>query len=301
MRLLLFGLLALLAACSDAPAPAEIPARGAETELQIELQESPPPALAGRGDSADWMAIEHAGWPERPAEVLAPVLSDPGPVLAIIIDDVGHAYAQGRRIIDMPVPIALAILPHTQFAQRLAQEAAEAGRTVMLHQPMENGAGLDIGPGGLYSGMPEEEFDRVLRDNLNSFVPIQGLNNHMGSRLTAEREPMDRLMRHLHGRQLFFIDSRTTAATQAAFAAEAAGVRHLSRDQFLDHVREPQAIAAAFEQGLRLARQNGQALLIGHPYPETLDYLERVLPELEAREGVRVVGVEELLARKYAR
>ena len=223
------------------------------------------------------------------------------PVIGIIIDDVGHNLVRGRRLIALPAPVALAILPHTQSAQRLASEAGAAGKTVILHQPMENGAALPIGQGGLYAEMDRAELEATLQANLNSFIPIQGLNNHMGSRLTSERDAMDWVMQVLSARGLFFIDSRTSPDTQAAFAAQAQGVRHLSRDVFLDNERTAVAIDAAFQRALALARKQGTALIIGHPYPETLDYLEQQLPDLEREEGVKVVSVEELLARKYRR
>ncbi len=318
MRTWIAGLLALLlAACSEPDSPAVDSGESGEASTPVVVDE----ADSAYYDQlrARWLELEHADRAaaaqtlEPEPEILSQPLPEPAPItpvidaaatpaIAIIIDDVGHSLAQGRRLIALPVPVALAILPHTPAAQRLAEEAGAAGKTVMLHQPMENGAGLSIGPRGLYVGTPRAELEQVLQGNLNSFVPIQGINNHMGSRLTAEREAMDWVMRVLRERGLFFIDSRTTSETQAAFAAEAAGVRHLSRDVFLDNQRTPQAIDAAFNRALVLARRQGSALIIGHPYAQTLDYLEqRLADDLLHSEGVEVVSVEELLARKYRR
>lgn len=240
------------------------------------------------------MQREHAELPDQPVAAKVP----DGPMLAIIIDDVGHGYAQGRRLVDLPVPVALAILPGTRFASRLAQEADAAGQTVMLHLPMENLAGLPIGPGGLYQRMSRAEFDTSLEASLEAFTPIHGVNNHMGSLLTTLRPQMDWLMQALVQRGLFFVDSRTTTETQAAFAASAVSVPHASRDVFLDNSREPQAIHRAFQRGLDLARRDGSALLIGHPHAETLDYLERWLPGLQTREGITVVSVQQLLQHR---
>src|SRR5699024_12181973 len=71
------------------------------------------------------------------------------------------------RIIALPEPVTLAILPHTQAAKALASEAAIAGKTVILHQPMENGAALAIGSGGLYVGMERAELEQTLQTNLD--------------------------------------------------------------------------------------------------------------------------------------
>lgn len=309
-------LLMLLSGCGEPDAPEQERADEPLVTLPLEL---PAPEPARQDDAhydelrARWLELEHAARPPAAAEddipepAAEPVepppipVTDPGatPAIGIIIDDVGHHLSRGRRLIALPVPVALAILPHTQSADALAAEATAAGRTVMLHQPMENGAALPIGPGGLYSDMERGELERILRANLDSVAAIRGLNNHMGSRLTSDRQAMDWVMPILAERGLFFVDSRTSAATQAAFAAEAAGVRHLSRDVFLDNDRSAAGLEAAFQRALVLARQRGTALVIGHPYPETLAYLERRLPDLQRQEGVEVVSVEELLARKY--
>lgn len=317
LRWALPGLLALLAACSEPePPPPEPPQDITPVPTLDAAAQRQADAAYYNQLRARWLELEHAerSSPEpeteqpvvavppaekKPPVPAAPVPSGATPALAIVIDDVGHNLHHGRRLLALPAPVTLAILPHTQAAQRLAEEAAAQGRSVILHQPMENGAGLSIGPGGLYNGMQPDELRQVLQNNLDSFAPILGLNNHMGSRLTAERQAMDEVMQVLRERNLFFIDSRTTHHTQAAFAAEAAGVPHLSRDVFLDNDRDPAAIARAFSRALEVARREGRALLIGHPYPQTLEFLEwRLAGDLLAEEGVEVVDVVELLGRE---
>lgn len=307
---LVLGLLALtLAACSE---PAPEPASNDELiEPPGEWVAAPPSAVRPATPEADrlrveWMRIEHAGWaapahqPDRLAqtEPIEPAADEAKvPALGIIIDDLGHNYVRGRRVIDMPAPVTLAILPHTAAAARLAKEASAAGRSVILHLPMQNGANLSPGPGALRADMDRDTFTATLQRNLDDFGPVSGANNHMGSLLTALRPQMDWLMDELRERELFFIDSRTSAQTQAAFAAEAHGVPHLSRDVFLDNELSPQALQSAFNRALLEARNNGVAVLIGHPHEQTLAFLEQVLPGLEQREGVRVVAVEELVGR----
>ncbi len=261
------------------------------------------------GDAADDLAAASPNQPPVPsvaeqAQPEPPTLalpieaeSEALPLLSIIIDDVGNNRTAGERIIALPAPVALAIMPFTRNAQVLATLAAEAGKPVMLHLPMENLAGLAIGEGGLSTRMSQVDFDVQLQASLNAFTPIQGVNNHMGSKLTADRERMDWLMRQLAARQLFFVDSRTTKETQAAFAAQAGGVPSVSRDVFLDNERTQVELEREFRLVLARARKQGAAVLIGHPYPETLAFLERQLPGLEAREGVRLVSVQTLLSQ----
>ena len=232
-----------------------------------------------------------------PAEFAQPSLRVP--VLSIIIDDIGQSRVAGERVIALPGRVALAIMPFTPNAQLLARLAAEAGNPVMLHLPMESMASLSMGEGGLDTQMGRSVFDARLQASLNAFSPIQGVNNHMGSKLTADRERMDWLMAQLAARQLFFVDSRTTKDTQAAFAAQALNVDSVSRDVFLDNERSTAGLEQEFKRALALARKQGSAVLIGHPYPESLSFLERRLPELEEREGVRLVSVQALLTRPH--
>lgn len=310
MRRMVLGLLAImLAACSD-PVPesaidehiAEPANEPVEARLPIVRPATPEADLL----RVEWMRIEHAGWETLAQQVEQPLQSVPVagrerpgemPALGVIIDDLGHNFSRGRRVIGMPAPVTLAILPHTAMAARLAKEASAAGRTVILHLPMQSGANLSPGPGALFADMDRETFTATLQGNLDNFGPLSGVNNHMGSLLTTLRPQMDWLMDELRERDLFFVDSRTSAQTQAAFAAQEHGVPHLSRDVFLDNELTPGALQNAFDRALAEARKNGVAVLFGHPHEQTLAFLEQVLPGLEQREGVRVVAMEELVGR----
>jgi len=302
MRRLYLALLCLglLAACERSTTEVSEPVAAVESAPVVPLVPLVRP-VDDRGSL--WRQLEAAKVEVPESQQLPPqtppvaALADRPAQLAIIIDDVGHSLEAGRRLIRLPVPLTLAILPHTRFATQLADEALAAGHGVMLHQPMENGAGLPIGPGGLYSHMSDEQLRQVLMANLDSLPQASGVNNHMGSRLTAERRAMDALMPVLRERGLFFIDSRTTAETQAAFAAEAAGVQQLSRSGFLDHRRDAGLIAGKLAEAIDTARAQGWALMIGHPYEETLQVLERELPKPLADGEVELVPLQQLLQR----
>jgi len=105
------------------------------------------------------------------------------------------------------------------------------------------------------------------------------------------------LMADLQRRHLFFVDSRTSAATVAAFQAQAQGVAQVSRDVFLDNIRTTEAIGNELQLGVELARKQGSAVLIGHPYPQTLEVLERELPRLK-RQGIELIGLEQMIAER---
>lgn len=212
------------------------------------------------------------------------------PRLVLIIDDIGDNLALGRRAVDLPGAVAIAILPHTPHAATLAAQATQRNKIVMLHAPMSNHSRQLTGPGTLSTDMDRHRFLTVLRANLAAVPQARGVNNHMGSELTEHPLQMSWLMGELRQRELFFVDSRTSPHTTAEVQARSAGVPHLRRHVFLDHNRAPAQINAQFERWLALARKTGTAVAIGHPYPETLALLERRLPALMLQ-GLALVPV----------
>lgn len=213
--------------------------------------------------------------------------------MSIIIDDLGQSIERDSRTLALPGPVTLAIMPDTPHATDFARQAHKAGRTVILHMPMDPATG----PYAWHPGTPTEELARRLDAALAKVPFAAGVNNHMGSRMTAQREPMTWLMSELQRRHLFFVDSRTSAATVAAAEAQAQGLAHVSRDVFLDDVRTPEAIAGQLRQGIELARKQGSAVLIGHPYPQTLEVLEKEMPRLKSQ-GIELIGLEQMIAER---
>ena len=216
------------------------------------------------------------------------------PRMLLILDDLGVNAAQGSAALALPGPITYAVLPFTPDAKAFSEKADQApSKEVILHAPMANIANLPLGPGGLYPHQSEAEFKQVLRKNLDSLPMVQGLNNHMGSLLTQQVEPMRWVMEVAKERGLFFIDSRTTALTQAATIARESNIPVLERNVFLDHQIDTDAIEKEFLRAIDIALQQGQVIVIGHPYPETLAYLQRGLPILDE------LGIQRVTASAY--
>lgn len=218
------------------------------------------------------------------------------PAIALIVDDLGDRPVEGARAVALPGAVALAFLPHTPHAAALARQAHADGKEVMLHLPLQAVEGNDLGPGAITLDTTEGEFSRVFGSGLASVPHASGVNTHMGSLLTRHPGHMAWLMSGIVGHGgLFFVDSYTAPESIALPFAREAGVPAARRDVFLDPDPQPEAIAFQFARLLKLARENGNALGIGHPYPATLDLLERELPRLETEHGVRLIGVRELI------
>ena len=222
------------------------------------------------------------------------------PTIGLVIDDVGYTLALGLRVVSLPGPLACSIIPYTPYATQLAEAAHRAGKEVMLHLPMESRDGSYLGPGGLNHTMTHTELSRVLRADLALVPYVRGVNNHMGSLLTQDAHAMSWVMAEIKQHDgLFFIDSRTTAATVALDAAQEAGLSATRRDLFLDNVPQASAIRTQFARLVALARVQGTAIGIAHPRPVTVEVLEEVLPRLSAL-GVRLALVSETVARRAA-
>lgn len=223
------------------------------------------------------------------------------PAIAIIIDDLGYLEQRDTRALQLPGPVTYAFLPHTPFAHDLALLAHSRNKEVMLHLPMESMEHGRLGPGGLTLDMTHEEFARELQADLAAVPHVAGINNHMGSLLTRHPGHMVWLMRELSKRDdLFFVDSYTTEASIAQQIANENQIPNLRRDVFLDNDRNPAEIKRQFRRLLKLARQNGIALGIGHPHPETIALLEKELPRLAAK-GIQLLPVSQLLTQHLQR
>jgi hypothetical protein len=225
-------------------------------------------------------------------------ITDSGrPGIAIIIDDLGYQQGPGSRVARLPGAIACAFLPHGPHTAALAREAHAQHKEVMLHLPMQPVGHIPAGreAGVLTLDMTRPQFVRTLQANLDAVPHASGLNNHMGSLLTQHPGTMAWLMQALgeHG-NLFFVDSRTSTATVARQLAGEYGIPSMSRNVFLDNEPDPEAVRAQFRQLLEIARREGTALAIGHPYPATFEVLEEELAQLADR-GVQLVPVSRLI------
>ena len=216
------------------------------------------------------------------------------PKISIIIDDVGNSLELGQRAVNLKANITLAVLPKTPAAEILAIAGHASGKEIMLHAPMSNFGDFKLGPGALTATQDKETFIRVLNEDIDAIPHVQGVNNHMGSMLTTQSKQMQWLMSVLKQRDLYFIDSLTNGGSVALRTARNNGITTQERDVFLDHDRNTQAIEAAFHKLIRVAEQNGFAIGIGHPYPETLAVLERLLP-LIGEHNIELVPISKLL------
>jgi polysaccharide deacetylase 2 family uncharacterized protein YibQ len=239
---------------------------------------------------------KHAA-PARPlAKPAKPAERATAPRAAIVIDDLGQRISHLEQLAALEIPLTIAVIPGLPATDATVREASRLGIEMILHQPMEprEEGGKDPGAAVLLATMTAEEVRGRLRESLAAVPGAVGVNNHMGSRFTEEPAGLAALMVELRERGLFWLDSRTTAATRGAEIAHGAGVPAIERDVFLDA-----KVSAAFTRSqlrrlLETARARGSAVGIGHPHPETIAALRELRGELLGS-GVALVPLSALV------
>ncbi len=214
--------------------------------------------------------------------------------MALIIDDVGNNWARGEAAINLPGRVTLSVLPGLPSSRALAELAHERGLPVMLHMPMENHGQLRLGPKGITLAMTDEDIRATVESALTDVPHAQGINNHMGSRFTESRAGMRTVLQILKQRNLYFLDSLTTPRTVSRDIAAEEDVPYLARHVFLDHERSDAFMSRQFSSAMDIMDRYGEVIVIGHPYPETMAFLNWVLP-LATEAGVELVAPAELI------
>jgi len=227
--------------------------------------------------------------PDRPAGAR--------PRVAIIIDDIGYDRGLARRFMAFNVPLTFSVLPESPFKDTLVKEIQQRGLELMLHQPMQPREYPEVnpGPGALLSAMSADELITQLERNLDQLPGVRGVNNHMGSQLTTESTRMYQVFSVLKKRKLYFVDSRSTAATVCRPSARMFQVPFAERDIFLDHFQNARFIRKQFRQLVKEAQKHGQAVAIAHPHRVTVDIFKEMLPELQRQ--VELVPASQLVHR----
>lgn len=233
-----------------------------------------------------------------PVAVAPTEAADTGPArpkIVIIIDDMGLSRARDDRFIGLPGPLTLSYLPYGEGLPQQTARAAQAGHSLMLHLPMEPLGNNDPGPDALLTSLSEAEIRARTRAALASFDGYVAVNNHMGSRFTTTPEKLRPALREMAVAGVAFVDSKTHPDSVAHTLADALGMRHATRDVFLDHEASHSAIRQQLKRVEEVATATGAAIAIGHPHDATYAELQAWLATLEDR-GFQLVGIEQVLS-----
>jgi len=277
------------------PIPHRAPPSVAQAPQPTAASETPPPTEAPSASPT-----ETATTAETPSALPAsaapasPAPAGSGPKLALIVDDCGQWLATERGFIALPIALTMSVLPHVHGTTEIAQEANAAGKGVMLHLPMEPLSGAYPGPGEVKVSMTDAQVTAQVEDDLAQVPLATGVNNHEGSKASADARVMGDVIAVLktHG-GLFFIDSRTNAASVGESLASAAGIPTAARDVFLDNKEDVAYSEEQLRAAAAIAKRNGSAIAIGHPRVTTLEAVRALIPEFQS-EGIQFVLAQSL-------
>jgi hypothetical protein len=185
-------------------------------------------------------------------------------MVSMIIDDAGYNLDELQAFLDLPQPLTIAVLPNLPHSREAARRVLAAGKDLILHCPIEPMGGEDPGPGALRVGESVATTESLLAAAFASVPGARGMNNHMGSRGTADPDLMRAVLGYLRKENLFYVDSRTTADTVGPRIARELGVPFTERDVFIDDEPAVDPIGIAFDKGVSEAKTRGTAVMIGH-------------------------------------
>lgn len=217
-----------------------------------------------------------------------------GPKIAIVIDDVGIDLKRSVRAIALPKEVTLSFLAYANNIKEQTKKARDKGHELLVHVPMEADSGKNPGLKALLVKSSDKDLKEHLQWHLSQFDGFIGINNHMGSKFTASKEPLQKIMADIKARNLFFLDSKTTGKSLVPALAKECKVPCIERDVFLDHDPSLKAIETQLKLLEDVAQKNGLAIAIGHPKEETLKALEKWIPTL-SKKGYNLVPLSALI------
>ena len=224
-----------------------------------------------------------------PPATLAPSKPTASHGLALILDDVGYDIRALRRILALSVPVAVSVLPDAPHAVQSSRLAHQAGQVVMLHLPMQpEDPSLKMSDAFLLENMTQDALRTTFLRDLAKVPYVEGVNNHMGSKLTQLESAMHQVMKQCKEKGLFFVDSRTSSHSVAARVAANAGLKWASRQIFLDHIMSPESMTTAWNHARACVRKGHRCIIIAHPRAQSVAFLESHLTKEDAAQMVSI-------------
>ena len=169
----------------------------------------------------------------------------------------------------------------------------------MVHLPMEAKSHPKYAlPDTVTRQWTQTQLDNYIAQVRRWFPKAVYINNHTGSAYTENTASMQRLYKSLQKYNLTFIDSRTTPKTKVQQVAVEFGKDYIRRDVFLDNKLDTTYILGQLEKTVKIAKEHGSALAIGHPHSVTLETIAQANGMFK---DVDVVYIDEYVQRLYHR
>ncbi|UTC64050.1 divergent polysaccharide deacetylase family protein [Treponema sp. OMZ 788] len=208
--------------------------------------------------------------------------------LIFVFDDAGHNLEQLQHFLNLPFPCTIAVLPKLPNSKEAARRIRAAGKELILHQPMQAlNPNIDPGPGAVKPGMSREEIKTIVASNVEEIGPIAGMNNHEGSLITSDETAMEAVLELCKEKNIYFLDSRTSSKSVVPRTAKKLNMNIWERAVFLDNKRDKAYMKKRIIDGLEIASQKGEAIMIGHVVTVDLAILLKEMYSDLTREGYK--------------
>ena len=206
--------------------------------------------------------------------------------LIFVFDDAGHNLEQLQYFLDLPFPCTIAVLPKLPNSIETAKRIRAAGKELILHQPMQAvNPNIYPGKGAVKPGMNREEIKKIVASNVEEIGPIAGMNNHEGSLITSDEKAMEAVLELCREKNIYFLDSRTSSKSVVPQVAKKLNMNIWERAVFLDNKRDKAYMKKQIIDGLEIASQRGEAIMIGHVFTVDLAILLKEMYSDLTQEG----------------
>lgn len=231
---------------------------------------------------------------KKPVEKV--VKKSTGPKISIILDDAGRDLVNLKRILSNPYPITISTLPFTRYDRKTVELTKKAGKTAFLHLPCQPKSypKTNPGKGAIFLNTPPTLINVTLQKVFERLGKVDGFNNHMGSALTENRKKMIQVLKEAKKYTNTFVDSRTSLDTVAYDVCLEMNMTCGMNRKFIDNKNDHSYIKDRLNDSVQYAKKHGEAIIIGHLKPDTIDVLIEYLPVLE-KEGIHIVPLSEVL------
>lgn len=208
--------------------------------------------------------------------------------IAVVIDDFGNGMKGSEQMLQLPIKLTVAVMPFLPTTKQDAEAAYHRGHDVIVHLPMEPIRGLRrwLGPGAILTELTDDQIRKRVEAAIADVPHAVGMNNHMGSKATADKRVMRAVLQVCKEKGLFFLDSRTSYRSVVTAVAKELGVPTLHNDVFLDDVYTQNHVLRQITVLKKFLQKNDQCIVIGHVGPSGLNtsgVLKNVIPDLQGK------------------
>ncbi len=232
--------------------------------------------------------------PEQPpAQTVSRVTVAAKPRIALVIDDWGYSTKNLHLARALKFPLTAAVIPRLAYSSKVSEDLHSLGFEIIVHVPMEPHEHKNLEKSTIMTSWNSRKIETALDQAFASVRHARGMNNHMGSKATADPQTMENVIGYLRGKGLYYLDSYVSSESLGFATARNAGVPAARRDIFLDNSDQPAAIREQLQKLKDKAVKEGTAIGIGHDRPATLRVLLEEVPKMQAQ-GIEFVYASQL-------